>query len=149
MLIYFLRHADAMPDGERPLSSKGVKQSKRVGKALDELGVSVDRIYTSPLLRAKQTAEIVGESLGVQPEVTARLDSGADLDDVRGLLGDGGPDLKVMLVGHEPDFSTIVGALIGSGRVEMKKAGIALVECGKPVMRGGLLKWLAPPKRIG
>lgn len=148
MQLYFLRHAEALPDGERPLTEDGVKQSKRVGKALRKLGVTVCAIYTSPLARASQTADHVGSALGIRPQVTDLLASGADLADLRELLDRHGPEDVVMLVGHEPDFSTMIGQLMGAGNVDMKKAGIALVDCAEIAAGRGLLKWLSPPKFI-
>jgi len=146
--IYFLRHADAMADGERPLSEDGRKQTKKVGKGLRKLGVEVDAIYTSPLARAEQTAQIVGKILKVTPQVAEPLDSGAELSGLQALLAKHAPADRVMLVGHEPDFSMMVGSLIGAAKLDMKKTAVALVECGEVCAGGGLLKWLAPPKLI-
>lgn len=148
MDLYFLRHADAVPDGERPLSDKGIKQSEKVASALKDMGLELDALYTSPLVRAAQTAEIVGAALGVEPEVTDLLECGAGLDDLARLLRKRKPDDTVMVVGHEPDFSMMVGALIGGGIVVMNKAGIALVDCDEIAVGQGCLLWLAPPKRI-
>ena len=149
MDIYFLRHGDAASGGERPLTDKGRKQGKTVANALNDLGLEVDAIYTSPLVRARQTAEIAGDALGVEPRVSDLLDSGATLDEIAKLLAGCGPDDRVMLVGHEPDFSAIVGQLIGGGRVEMKKAGVARIECSRIAPESGVLKWLLTPKVMG
>jgi phosphohistidine phosphatase len=148
MLIYFLRHADAIYTGDRPLSEKGHKQMAGVAKALKRLEVQVDALYTSPLLRARQTADAVAEVLGMKPQVTDLLDSGTTLRRLRELLEGCGAEARVMVVGHEPDFSEMVGGLIGGGEVDMKKAGLALVECDEVAPGAGLLRWLLPPKAM-
>jgi phosphohistidine phosphatase len=149
MLIYFLRHADAIYTGDRPLSEKGHKQMAGVAKALRRLEVGVDALYTSPLRRARQTADAVAEVLGSEPQVTDLLDAGTTLRRLRELLEDCGPEARVMVVGHEPDFSEMVGGLIGGGQVDMKKAGLALVECDEVAPGAGLLRWLLPPRAMG
>ncbi len=146
--ILFLRHGAALPDGERPLSRDGHKQVAKVARALRKIGVQIDAIYTSPLARAQQTAQILADEFGMQASVTDSLDSGATLDDVRGLLEDHNPGDCVALVGHEPDFSTMVGLLIGGGAVDVKKAGVALVACRQIAVGGGVLEWLAPAKKV-
>jgi phosphohistidine phosphatase len=124
-VIWFLRHGDA-EDGDddfaRELTEKGERQSRDAGRALAELGVELDACITSPLVRAKQTAELACQALGLEPEEANEL-SGGDFDP-HGLTAGRG---NVLLVGHEPDFSRAVGDLTGA-RVEMKKGGIAAVE---------------------
>ena len=149
MLIYFLRHADAVPDGQRPLSDAGCKQMKKVAAFIQQSGIQVDGLLTSPLLRASQTAEMVSGVLGLEPCINERLNSGAGLSGLRELLRNCRSDSAVMLVGHEPDFSEIIGELIGGGQVEVKKAALALVECGEVTEGAGILKWLVPVKLMG
>jgi phosphohistidine phosphatase len=120
-----------------------------VAKALRRLEVGVDALYTSPLRRARQTADAVAEVLGSEPQVTDLLDAGTTLRRLRELLEDCGPEARVMVVGHEPDFSEMVGGLIGGGQVDMKKAGLALVECDEVAPGAGLLRWLLPPRAMG
>lgn len=148
MLLYFLRHADAIYEGERPLSDKGRQQMKRVCRFLKEAGVQVDRLFTSPLLRAVETAEPAGEALGLEVEVTDLLDSGASLAELVELLEGCGPEDAVMLVGHEPDFSEMIAELTG-GQLEVKKAAVALVACEEIAPDAGMLQWLVPPKLMG
>jgi phosphohistidine phosphatase len=148
MELYFLRHGDAEVGGERPLSDRGREEMEAVAARLKRLELGLDVIYTSPLLRAKQTAEIVGQALRVQVVVSDLLDSGARLEDIIELLMPHGRGDSVMLVGHEPDFSAVIGDLIGSGAVEMKKAGLARITCEKVGAAAGVLKWLAPPRLL-
>ncbi len=122
-----LRHGDAeagegKPDAERELTEKGERQSRDAGKALMALGVELDVCITSPKVRAKRTAELACEVLGVTVEVDDRL-SGGDFDPMELAAGRG----EVMLVGHEPDCSQAVALVTGS-RVKMKKGGIAAMD---------------------
>jgi phosphohistidine phosphatase len=123
-LIWVLRHGDAeagdgKSDAERDLTEKGERQSRDAGGALKALGVEIDICLTSPKVRAKRTAELACEALGVAVEIDDRL-AGGDFDPVELAAGRG----EVMLVGHEPDCSQAVALVTGS-RVKMKKGGLA------------------------
>jgi phosphohistidine phosphatase len=148
MELFFLRHGDALPDGERPLSPRGREQTLHLCEKLAEMSLSLQAIHTSPLLRARQTAEVAGTALGLQPQVSEWLDAGATVSDIAQLVQGLGAHARVMLVGHEPDFSTIVGLLIGGGAVQMKKSGLARVECDKVAPGRGTLKWLVTPDLV-
>jgi phosphohistidine phosphatase len=126
-VIWLLRHGDAedgsgKPDAERELTEKGERQSREAGMALKRLGVQLDVCLTSPKVRARQTAELACEALGVRVEEDERL-KGGDFDPLEVAAGRG----EVMLVGHEPDFSQAVALATGS-RVKMKKGGIAALD---------------------
>jgi phosphohistidine phosphatase len=126
-VIWLLRHGDAeagdgKPDAERDLTEKGEHQSVAAGKALKKLGIDLDVCLTSPKVRAKRTAELACEPLGVPVEEDDRL-AGGDFDPLA--LAEGRSE--VMLVGHEPDFSSAVAHVTGS-RVKMKKGGIAAID---------------------
>lgn len=146
MDLYFLRHGEAAPDGERPLTSEGAREVGRVARWLREHNVRPDLILSSPLARALQTAQLVADALGVQMQVEDRLACGARLEQVMELLKPLGRRTRVMLVGHEPDFSDMIGELIGGAAVEMKKAGLARVDCEVLGPGGGVLRWLLTPK---
>jgi phosphohistidine phosphatase len=126
-VIWILRHGDAeagegKPDAERDLTEKGEQQSVNAGRALEKLGVKLDVCLTSPKVRAKRTADLACDVLGVQVEVDDRL-AGGDFDPMELAAGRG----EVMLVGHEPDCSQAVALITGS-RVKMKKGGIAALD---------------------
>ena len=126
-MIWLLRHGDAesgdgKPDAERELTDKGRKQSRHAGLALKALGISLDACLSSPKLRAKQTAELACEPLGVEVELEERL-AGGDFDPLELAAGRG----EVMLVGHEPDFSGAVALVTGS-RVKFRKGGVAAID---------------------
>ena len=126
-MIWLLRHGDAedgsgKPDAERELTEKGERQSRNAGKALKALGVELDVCLASPKVRARRTAELACEALGTPIEGDDRL-AGGDFDPLELAAGRG----EVMLVGHEPDFSSAVAQVTGS-RVKMRKGGIAAID---------------------
>lgn len=129
-MLSLLRHAEAadgLPDGERPLTERGMQQADAVGRALSVLQANIDVCLSSPKLRAVQTAERVCEPLGV-PVTTEPALSGEPFDphELTAGLGD------VLLVGHDPCFSLLLHDLTGA-QVRMRKGGLALVSKGELV----------------
>ena len=127
-MIWLLRHGDAedgegKPDAERELTEKGERQSRNAGLALKALGVELDVCLTSPKVRARRTAELACEAVGTPIEEDDRLGGGGDFDPLELAAGRG----EVMLVGHEPDFSSAIAMVTGS-RVKMKKGGVAAID---------------------
>jgi phosphohistidine phosphatase len=151
--LYLLRHAHAGDpegwtgdDAARPLSSKGEGQAERLGAFLADTGFRADAIVSSPKLRARQTAELVARHLEMEVRLDERLGGGFDGAAVDAILADLGNPGRVVLVGHDPDFSELLGALVGSDRVTMKKGALARVDVAGPVTSGaGTLRWLVPP----
>jgi phosphohistidine phosphatase len=159
MELYFLRHGKAAEPGSagagddfsRALTERGIDELEAEAAALEFLGFKPDVILTSPLIRAKHTAEIVAKRLGLKKRliVAEPLSSGCDLERLRQLLAHYSNAEKVLLVGHEPDFSAMIGELIGGGAasVEIKKASLAAVKVNRSVRPGGgTLRWLLPPR---
>jgi phosphohistidine phosphatase len=141
-MIWLLRHGEAedgggKPDAERELTEKGERQSRDAGRALANLGVSLDVCLTSPKVRARRTAELACEELGAPVELDDRL-AGGDFDPLELAAGRGE---DVMLVGHEPDFSSAIALVTGS-RVKLKKGGLAALD-------DHVLHLLARPKDLG
>jgi phosphohistidine phosphatase len=128
-MIWLLRHGDAedgTPDSERPLTEKGREQARAVGTALKAIGVDLDACLTSPKVRAAETARIVCEPLGVEPQLEPKLAGGPfDAEALAAGLGD-----DVLLVGHDPDFSMAIHSLTGA-QVRLKKGGLAGIEKGE------------------
>ena len=151
--LHFLRHADAGDpeawsgdDAERPLSDKGELQSERLGAFLAEIGFQPDSIVSSPKVRARRTAEIVGAAVGVGVRIDDRLAEGFDPATLDAILADAGNPLRPVLVGHDPDFSELVGWLTHADGLTMKKGAFARVDVRGPVADGrGTLRWLVPP----
>jgi phosphohistidine phosphatase len=128
--LWLLRHGDAEPHGarsdfERRLTTRGERQSRAAGRALARLGVSFDSVFSSPRVRALETARLACAELGLEPIVHEALSGGFDERDCARLVA--GAGASVLLVGHEPDLSGLVAAMTGA-RVEMKKGGIAAIR---------------------
>ena len=153
MRVYFLRHGPAGadmwsgPDEDRPLTDDGRGLVESVCARLAAVGVTAEAVLTSPYARALQTAEIAADRLGVRDrlEEDPRLASGFGMRELRAILSEHATSEALLLVGHEPDFSETVGALIGGGAVKLKKAGLARVDVPDPAVAKGVLVWLAQP----
>lgn len=148
MKIYFLRHGKAdwpdwkRSDDERPLTKEGGKEVRKVAKLLSRLEIA-PLILTSPLPRARETAEIAAEILGAEMSEDNILKPGFNAAKLAKLLREYSAD-SLMVVGHEPDFSHTVRELTG-GAIKLSKAGVALVDLDASAM-SGRLRWLLPPK---
>jgi phosphohistidine phosphatase len=151
--LHLLRHAHAgdptkwrRPDAERPLSSRGVRQAEALGRLLRAGGFETDALVSSPKVRAEQTARLVGEALGVPVRLDDRLASGFTREDLAALLHDLGDPADPVLVGHDPDFSELLGELLGVP-IELRKGAIARIDVAQPFEPGdGILRWLIPPE---
>jgi phosphohistidine phosphatase len=164
MILYLMRHGIALPpddpsvarDSERPLSSKGLKRMRQAAKGVRRLKIPFDCILTSPLLRARQTADMVARALGMEARVE-EISGLAPESTVENLLSDLTPyqDREhLLLVGHEPLLSRAAGRLLGAGErasvnLEFKKGSICCIESDAAPAAGpaGLL-WLLTPKQL-
>jgi phosphohistidine phosphatase len=157
--LYFLRHADAGDpegwrgdDAQRPLSPKGVRQAERVAAFLGGIGFAPDAILSSPKLRATQTAESVAAVLSGDVTVDERLAGGFTVEGLRTLLDtvehrDG--VRRVLLVGHDPDFSSVVSTLSGGKGIRLPTCTLARVDLDdRPAAGSGSLRWLIPPDAL-
>jgi phosphohistidine phosphatase len=155
--LYFVRHADAGdpakwsgPDELRPLSAKGRAQAERLGRHLAANHVSVGAIISSPKLRAKETAELIAAEIGGQVTIDDRLGGGLTADILDTILTDAGNPAKVIVAGHDPDFSELVAELSGAGSIPMRKGALARLEASRPLQPGAAtLRWLLPPDALG
>ena len=149
MQLYFLRHGEAdwphwtRPDDERPLTDFGKKEVRQVAKFLSRLKVKPNLVVSSPLPRALQTAEVAAEQLKTKLRQDEALEPGFGISELRTLLKRHGSKV-LMLVGHEPDFTSVISALTGAS-LKLSKAGVALVDFDPETEKGRLL-WLFPPK---
>jgi phosphohistidine phosphatase len=151
MQIIFLRHGEAdwpdwdKPDDERPLTRRGRKEMKRVAEFLERLEFCPDAILSSPLPRARQTAEIAAKRLGKEVMIEPKLAHGFNSERLRDMIANAGAE-RFMIVGHEPEFSQVIEKLTG-GRVKLSKAGVALLEIDQGC-KSAELRWLFPPKIV-
>src|SRR5215210_4842463 len=127
--VWLLRHGEAVPheakdDFERELTARGERQAAAAGEALARLGVEFAACYTSPLVRARQTAELACEPLNVEPDARDAVGKDFDVDALRELLAEQDDDARVLVVGHNPSFEQVVRDLSGA-RIDFKKGGLA------------------------
>jgi phosphohistidine phosphatase len=155
VICYFVRHGTAVDgaqwsgtDYDRPLTEKGRDKMERVADRLEDLEIEADAIVTSPLLRAKQTAEILAEALDLEESLVEDERLGGEFDSQRlaGILADRAGASAVVLVGHEPSMSAVIGDLIGGARMDFKKGAIACVDVSDASAPWGVLVWMAAPK---
>jgi phosphohistidine phosphatase len=152
---YFLRHGIAVEpdewkgrDFDRPLTREGIERMQREARAIADLTLELDAIVTSPLLRARQTAEIVASQLKLRDEIVedVRLAGGFDARRLSEILDDHDKADAIMLVGHEPTMSAAIGRSIGDASIELKKAALAGVVFANASATRGTLICLIPPK---
>lgn len=157
MMCYFLRHGPAGDretwegtDFERPLTPDGRKRIAREARSIADLKLGLARIVTSPLVRARQTAEIVAGELDLKDALVedTRIDIGFSTERLASVLRDYREANAIMLVGHEPSMSAVVSELIGGANLDFKKGGLACVEIGGFSPLQGQLSWLATPKLL-
>ena len=147
--LWLLRHGEAVPhdskpDAERELTPRGQRQSEAAGVALAALNIEFAACYTSPKVRARETAQLACAALNIEPEDAPSLADGFSREDALELLLAHEADSRVLVVGHEPSFSQVVHDLTG-GRVDFKKGGVAAVR----VERGsGELLVLMRPREL-
>lgn len=155
MELLIMRHADAVDgngnDFQRVLTEKGQKQAEKMGDWLKDLKMPPDAAATSPLLRARETADIVMKRLG--GKVTARSDErlacGMTANDAAGIVHEMGvPGKRLLMVGHAPDLGNLISYLLGAreGTVEMRKGAVACLQMDRAGHAGSVLRWLITPK---
>jgi phosphohistidine phosphatase len=164
--LWLLRHADAEPHGTRPdserrLTERGERQARLAGAAIVQMGVEFEALLSSPKERALRTAQAAAQAWSEQQrerlEVYAPLARGFDaqqalvaLEDAIPLARAGG---RLLMVGHEPDLSTVVAELTGA-RIDLKKGGLAVVRIDgnparpSPVRPHGVLLALLRPAEL-
>jgi len=127
--LWLLRHGEAephdvRPDPERRLTERGEAQSRAAGAALRALELQFHLVFTSPKVRALDTARLACEALGCEVHVHESLSEGFDGRGALDLLAMAGAEQRVLVVGHNPDFEQVLYDLTGA-RAEMKKGGVA------------------------
>jgi phosphohistidine phosphatase len=150
MKLYFLRHAeasyDAPSDEARPLTPHGIERTQTAARVLRKLNIAPQYIFSSPRVRAEQTAEIIAKELGVDVEISEEVNFGFSIESVVALLGQVGDDVdEVMFVGHNPSMSEVVSELTGA-ELSLRKGGLARVDVSSARSLDGELVWLIAPK---
>jgi phosphohistidine phosphatase len=163
MEIYLVRHGIAVERGTRgfeddfarPLTAKGRRQLRKTAVAMKRLGRHFDLILASPLLRAKQTADIIAAELKLKKRVkySNALAPGGVASVLLRQLGRVKPTPeKILLVGHEPDLSRLISVLVTGSlqlQLDLKKGGLCKLEA--ETLRAGpcaALAWLLTPKQM-
>lgn len=155
-----MRHGDAVDrmdpamktDEMRPLTPLGQEEVAGMARVLERLGVKPDVILTSPLVRARQTADIVAAELHAgRPAISDELAPGGTMTGVLNDILAAGPPKQVLLSGHMPGVGMLVGYLVWSNSdiiVPFRTAAICRVDLPDeaPFPGAGDLRWLLPPR---
>jgi phosphohistidine phosphatase len=164
MKLYVLRHGEAAEhgdprfenDAERPLTPKGVQRTKMLAHTLRQMEISLDLIFSSPLVRAQETAKIVerGLHLSGRIELTDHLAPAGDMERLVEQLNAAQPVPKtILLVGHEPYLSSLISLLCAGGSnlaMTLKKGGLCRLDVKQlRCARCASLEWLLPPRLLG
>lgn len=155
--LYLVRHAiaeergaDHPDDSQRPLTGRGTAKFRKISRGFARLDPDVNLILTSPLVRARQTADILAHDLRGHPAVveTAAMTPSASFTDLLSELGLHSGRGGIALVGHEPSLSAFAARLVAAkGAIEFKKGGVARIDVeGLPPALPGRLVWLVPPR---
>ncbi|MGD8726783.1 MAG: phosphohistidine phosphatase SixA [Gemmatimonadales bacterium] len=163
MRVLVIRHAIAedrvefartgKSDDERPLTSEGECRMRQAARGLRTLVPTIDLMASSPLTRARQTAEIVRDAYRELPvEIVPALSGDGDLDGVVAWLAEHMDLDTTAVVGHEPDLSSLISYLLtgsGAAAVTMKKGAVCQLEFADAVEPGrAVLRWLLAPKHL-
>ena len=155
--IYLIRHGlaeergNSWPDdAKRPLTDEGISRMRKSVRGLSRLGVTLDVVLTSQLVRARQTAEIVAAGLSPRPSlITAEsLAPDGSFAAVVADLEKHARKRRIALVGHEPGIGELAARLIGSRHaIEFKKGAVCRIDLATiPPSGPGDLRWLLTPK---
>jgi phosphohistidine phosphatase len=155
--LYLVRHAiaaergDEWPDDtKRPLTKRGISRFRECVTGLRELETAVDEIFTSPLVRAKQTADILAAGMDGKPPVKIldALAPGHTAQNVMTQLAKATKQRRIALVGHEPELGELAAHLIGANRaIPFKKGAVCRVDVESLTSRSaGTLIWFVGPK---
>jgi phosphohistidine phosphatase len=156
--LYLIRHGLAAERGEnfpddtkRPLTSRGIQRLKREAKALNTLDISFDVILSSPLVRARQTADVLAAGLRNPPPVvnaSSLAPGGTHSAIVDELAKQSHRRKRIALVGHEPGIGELAGRLLGLRRpIEFKKGAICRIDVtALPPTGPGALAWFVTPR---
>jgi phosphohistidine phosphatase len=155
--IYLVRHAiaaergdDWPDDNKRPLTERGISRFKESVGGLKELDAVIDEIFTSPLVRARQTADVLAAGVDGRPTVKLldALAPGSPSATVMAQLAKAAKRRRIALVGHEPDLGELAAYLVGARRpLPFRKGGICRIDVAALTSKAaGTLVWFVTPK---
>lgn len=157
--LYLIRHGvaaargqDYPDDSKRPLTHRGIARLRKEAKALDALGLQLDHIITSPLVRTKQTADTLAETMKSHPGVSSSDalapagTPGAVIQELRKHMR----KARIALVGHEPNIGELAARLIGArAPIDFKKGAVCRIDFEVFPPKGlGQLQWFVTPKML-
>lgn len=157
--LYLIRHGVAAQRGEnypddskRPLTRQGIARLRKEAAALDALGVKLDHIIASPLVRTKQTADVLAQHMASKPSVST-TDALAPAGTPAAVLQELSKHMRkarIALVGHEPNIGELAARLIGArAPIDFKKGAVCRIDFEVFPPRGtGQLRWFATPKML-
>jgi phosphohistidine phosphatase len=155
MRVYILRHAiaeDSNPGGDekRALTEEGRKKMRDAAAGFARLEQEIDIVYSSPLVRAVQTAEIVAKAIGHpgKVEIMKELSPGFAPREVAERLQAEKKMRSVILSGHEPNCSQLTSFLLGDAQFQFKKGAICLIETDSCEAESGILIWHLSPQSL-
>ncbi len=160
MEVFVLRHGEAVnrpsistSDSKRQLTTRGKNELEEISEALKVLDIEFDYIFTSPLIRSKQTAEIIFKKIKSKNKI-------AELQDLKpegnrlefyNKLTTLKQDSRILIVGHEPYLSSLIGEVISQNKckIDLKKGGLARIKIISLIPKvNGELKWLLTPRHL-
>ena len=160
MRLYLVRHGIAVDhlgggitrDSERPLTDEGITEMKLVARALLKINKKPDLILSSPLVRARQTAQIIADAFNMEITLSDTLAPAGSSSLVFKAIAKHADVNQVYLVGHEPDMGMLLNKLTWAGlecEFPFKKAAVARIDVSDmPPTSPGILKWYMPPKIV-
>jgi phosphohistidine phosphatase len=157
--LFIVRHAIAADrgsewpdDSKRPLTERGIERFKEVVDGLVWLDGQIEVVLTSPLVRAKQTAQYLSSGLPSKPPIAvvdALAPGHVPAEMMEQVARETRNQKRVAIVGHEPDLGELAGWLLGTKRaIPMKKGGVCRVDLDSLSARHGTLVWHLPPKAL-
>jgi phosphohistidine phosphatase len=157
--LYLIRHGVAEERGsnwpddtKRPLTERGMDRMRKAARGIARTGTTFDIVMTSPLTRARQTAEIVAGAFDPRPAIVTSdaLSPGGSYSMLIADLQKSARRTRVALVGHEPGIGELAAKLIGSKTaIEFKKGAVCRIDVeGMPPAGAGMLRWFATPRLL-
>lgn len=159
LALYLIRHglaaergSDYPDDSKRPLTSAGISAMRKEARALVDLDVTFDVIISSPLVRARQTADVLAQGLPAKPAIvlTDSLSPAGSQASFFQELSRHMRKANIAIVGHEPNLGELAARLLGAkGTIELKKGAVCRIDFEVFPPKGlGTLRWLATPRML-